>query len=482
MKYRKSLSSLLLATVLLGTLVPVTSFAETQSSTSTVASSSVSTEPSSSETVEPSSSSQVEPSSSEIVEPSSSTTTEPSSSEVTEPSSSSPTTPSASTNQELGVQKDLFGHHNYLEAIIGRDDQFRVNNTKAFPYRTVVHLEMEYADGAYIGSGVLIAPNLVLTVAHNLYNQKTKTWARNVIATPGQSGAYQPYGQYVASNYYILRTYKTEGQQIPSNYDIAVIRLNRNVPASVGYLPVSQSLRSGERVQIPGYPAATDAKVGDMYTSFGNITSLNSVLIEHHVDTEGGNSGSPILNARNEVVGVHSAGYYTYGIYGTKNWGRRVDAAVLRMIDIAKNSKETTVEVASYKETRNGATYRLYNPSIKRHLYTQDLDEANFLQSRGWKFEGLSFRTLTQGRPVYRLYHRGLREHIYSTDAQERDALVRGGSWSYEGVAFYSGGNTAIYRLYHTGLRIHLYSSDPNEVRALSSRGWKNEGIVFYTK
>lgn len=126
------------------------------------------------------------------------------------------------------------------------------------------------------------------------------------------------------------------------------------------------------------------------------------------------------------------------------------------------------------------AVYRLYNPSIKRHLYSQDTNEARILQGRGWNFEGQSFVTSSGGQPVYRLYNPSLKEHLYTTNKTENDILATQG-WSAEGVAWYSYGTKPVYRLYHPGLTIHLYSADKNEVDTLMKRGWKNEDISFYT-
>ena len=75
-----------------------------------------------------------------------------------------------------------------------------------------------------------------------------------------------------------------------------------------------------------------------------------------------------------------------------------------------------------------------------------------------------------------------MREHLYTTSKHERDTLVKTGAWNGEGIAFYSGGKTPVYRLYHDGLRVHLYTADKNEVKVLGTRGWRNEGVAFYTK
>lgn len=136
------------------------------------------------------------------------------------------------------------------------------------------------------------------------------------------------------------------------------------------------------------------------------------------------------------------------------------------------------VQKASNQTTT--ATYRLYHSGIKRHLYTQNVDEALTLKERGWSYEGESFQTAATGVEVYRLYHPGTREHIYTTNVKEKDILPMRG-WNYEGVAFRSGGKKPVYRLYHAGLKVHLYTTDLNEKNTLVQRGWADEGISFYT-
>ena len=123
--------------------------------------------------------------------------------------------------------------------------------------------------------------------------------------------------------------------------------------------------------------------------------------------------------------------------------------------------------------------FRLYNSGIKRHLYTQNIEEATILASRGWNPEGPKFNTSTSGTPVYRLYHANLKEHLYTTSKQENDILATRG-WNAEGVAWYSSGKKPVYRLYHPGLMIHLYTADKNEVSVLVSRGWIDENVSFY--
>ena len=125
--------------------------------------------------------------------------------------------------------------------------------------------------------------------------------------------------------------------------------------------------------------------------------------------------------------------------------------------------------------------YRLYHPGIKRHLYTSSLEEVTVLGTRGWIAEGPIFSASSSGSPVYRLYSPLLKEHLYTTNKQENDLLTTRG-WKAEGIAWYSSGSKPIFRLYHPGLNVHLYTADKNEVNVLVTRGWVNENVSFYAK
>lgn len=126
--------------------------------------------------------------------------------------------------------------------------------------------------------------------------------------------------------------------------------------------------------------------------------------------------------------------------------------------------------------------YRLYHAGLQVHLYTTDTNEATVLQSRGWKYEGISWNSeRQQGESVYRLYHPALKVHLYTKDTNEYRVLA-GRGWKQEGVAYRSYGTVPVYRMYHTGLKKHLYTKDRNEYSVLAGRGWKQEGIAWYSQ
>lgn len=368
-----------------------------------------------------------------------------------------------------------------VDSIIGIDDRYPVVDTTVAPYQSVVMLRSTFSERINYGTGVVVGKDTILTAAHNVYDADKGTWASSVIAYPAKSGATEPYGSYEASDYYMFRAYQTNGGLADS--DMAVIKIKNPLPAFIDHLVPMTGVNVGESVQMPGYPYRF---VGMMYTMFAPVTIVESNLMAYTVDTESGQSGSPVLNSQNQIVGIHILGNTDYNI------ARRITDEVLTMIQLAKTGSLGTETIVNYREKEliekvndaekkltEKATYRVYHPGIKRHLYTQSLTEVTYLSSIGWINEGIKFRTATFGTPVYRLYHDSIREHLYTTSVNERDVLKKRG-WRYEGVAWYSNGDIPVYRLYHPGLRVHLYTPDRHERDVLQRRGWTYELISSY--
>ncbi|MBM7636681.1 hypothetical protein [Streptococcus saliviloxodontae] len=140
-----------------------------------------------------------------------------------------------------------------------------------------------------------------------------------------------------------------------------------------------------------------------------------------------------------------------------------------------------TALVATNDVKADTAIYRLYNPSLKEHLFTADQNEYNVLASRGWSQEGQSWIAPDEGVAVTRLYSKITHKHLYTTDANEIMVLTASGAWTQDAMSFYSGGSIPIYRLYHAGIQTHLLTADTNEYSVLSG-AWNPEGIKLYAK
>ena len=96
--------------------------------------------------------------------------------------------------------------------------------------------------------------------------------------------------------------------------DLAVLRVNGNVPRKLRALPLADSskVRVGDGVVAIGNPFGLDrtATAGIVSGTGRNITAPNGFTIERVIQTDApinpGNSGGPLLDARGRVIGVNS--------------------------------------------------------------------------------------------------------------------------------------------------------------------------------
>lgn len=139
------------------------------------------------------------------------------------------------------------------------------------------------------------------------------------------------------------------------------------------------------------------------------------------------------------------------------------------------------------------AMYRLYNRNSGEHFYTSNKAERDMLRKAGWKYEGIGWNAPAKStpeafaiKPVYRLYNRNAGDHHYTMNSAERDMLVAKG-WKYEGIGWYSYNGAAcysapLYRQYNRRARrgSHNYTLNKAENDMLVAKGWKYEGIAWY--
>jgi len=155
----------------------------------------------------------------------------------------------------------------------------------------VVRIQASTCDGGGVGTGFLIAPDLVATVAH-VVNQSA---ALNL--TVGENGAGGTTSGMVVG--------------VDPSADVALVRLDRPMQGHVFTL-TSATPRVGQEVAAIGFP------VGDPMTfTRGTVSGLNrtipiesvqrSGLIETDAAINPGNSGGPLLGTDGEVVGLVDA-------------------------------------------------------------------------------------------------------------------------------------------------------------------------------
>lgn len=144
--------------------------------------------------------------------------------------------------------------------------------------------------------------------------------------------------------------------------------------------------------------------------------------------------------------------------------------------------------------------YRLYSPVTNEHLYTADLNEYNTLKGYvgTWNAEGAAYQwydgpiTLdgVTDEPFYRLYNPAVKQHLWTTDLNEYTTLPTTQGWDQEGVVGYVfptavAASDPLYRMNYpataTNVDLHLWTTDLNEYDTnAATYGWTQEGVIGY--
>jgi glutamyl endopeptidase len=225
-----------------------------------------------------------------------------------------------------------------IEAIIGDDERERVRDTRDYPFRAIVSLEITTRDGAVgIGSGWFISARTVVTAGHCVFirssNPARHGWVRKVRVIPGRDGALSPFGFAVSTAFKSVRGWTQDGDE---GFDYGAIVLPDTHPlgtkvGSFGIGVFADAEAAELAVTVAGYPA--DKKGGETGTQWYHaqtIAAVRSRQYDYAVDTMGGQSGSPVFcvaNGKDYVaVAVHAYGG------DSSNSGTRITPEVSRKL------------------------------------------------------------------------------------------------------------------------------------------------------
>jgi len=109
-----------------------------------------------------------------------------------------------------------------------------------------------------------------------------------------------------------------------STLDYTLVKLPVNPTDQYGYLSLSSVAPVvGDRIYIIGHPGGrrkeitVNTNVGGTANGYAQVNVVNTNGIRYYADTEGGSSGSPVLNYNsNLVVAIHNTGGCPNGSYG----------------------------------------------------------------------------------------------------------------------------------------------------------------------
>ncbi len=175
--------------------------------------------------------------------------------------------------------------------IFGGDNRRPVTNTTVYPWSTVGEVQAFFGNIVQVGTGVMIGNKTILTAAHVVYEHGGGP-AEFVDFIPALSGNLEPFGRATVVDRVIPQAY-IDSQDEGS--DIAILALDQPLGTQTGIMPISapaMSFFDNLALLSAGYPA--DLAQDVMYSASGNSLGVDGNFLLEMIDTEPGQSGSPI--------------------------------------------------------------------------------------------------------------------------------------------------------------------------------------------
>lgn len=205
-----------------------------------------------------------------------------------------------------------------------------MSGTTTAPLNGVVYITTRIGSNEYQASGVLIAPNLVLTASHVVWQEGVGT-ATSITVSPGYESGIAPYGSAygVSYNYNPIDDFGDQVTAQAIEDDYAVIKLGTSF-GGVTNFALGSNFTSGV-AYVTGYPAAAQ---GALLTPAQNISQVPFYSILQGQALGPGSSGGPVwtigANGAPTVDGIISAqnGSTGYDVQLTSSAVSQIDAWV----------------------------------------------------------------------------------------------------------------------------------------------------------
>jgi len=186
-----------------------------------------------------------------------------------------------------------------------------------YPFRTVGKLFFVSGGKDWVGSASVIAPDGLMTVAHNLYDEKDG-WSSNIHFVPAYTDGAAPFGHWRWHKCWIQEEWYRHNKDA---HDFGIVRLDRGGTADrhvgdvVGWLGVRAEISVHQTWIDVGYPGAFHGGQR-MVESTGpyRMRSSDGLVVSKQGWLGQGASGAPWLldDDRGIANGVHSFSHEDY--------------------------------------------------------------------------------------------------------------------------------------------------------------------------
>jgi glutamyl endopeptidase len=186
-----------------------------------------------------------------------------------------------------------------------RDDRVPVDSEDA-PFKGICKLIIIDKKGnGYLGTGFFISPTCVATSGHCVFNDGE--WMDEIIVIPGSKGKNSaPFGKATST---VFKSVKGWTEKRRRDFDYGAVILNdASLYAAINYKFNLKTLNGKPTLLNSGYPSD---KGGEQWLCTGDVKEQTLFRIYYMIDTEKGNSGSPVIindDTLVSVVGIHSYG------------------------------------------------------------------------------------------------------------------------------------------------------------------------------
>lgn len=167
----------------------------------------------------------------------------------------------------------------------------------------------------------MVGEKVMLTAGHVVYKSTYGGYCDKLVVYPSRNRLYAPYGPYTASE--ITVTTQFENNVVQTD-DWGYVKFKSDIGSTTGYFGLKSTASTtaliGTKVTVTGYPTDLTSGLG-MWKSTGEVKCQNFNVMGYTCSTGNGESGSPVYNNSNKVIGIHvrNSGYSSDEIYRYNN-------------------------------------------------------------------------------------------------------------------------------------------------------------------